>query len=106
MGDCGAFGYIQKANPPYSTAEILDYYTRLGFDAGVSIDHLIVAAIIAMSHALGKSVIAEGVETQKQLAVLRRLGCDEMQGFLLSAALPPDGVGQLVRARSVALSLS
>ncbi|HZZ95009.1 MAG TPA: EAL domain-containing protein [Usitatibacter sp.] len=65
----------------------------------------IVAAIIAMSHALGKSVIAEGVETQKQLAVLRRLGCDEMQGFLLSPALPPDGVGQLVRARSVALTL-
>jgi hypothetical protein len=29
-----------------------------------------------------------------------------MQGFLLSPALPPDGVGQLVRARSVALSLS
>jgi len=66
----------------------------------------IVAAIIAMSHALGKSVIAEGVETQKQLAVLRRLGCDEMQGFLLSPALPPDGVGQLVRARSLALQLS
>ena len=58
------------------------------------------------SHALGKSVIAEGVETQKQLAVLRRLGCDEMQGFLLSAALPPEGVGQLVRARSLALQLS
>jgi hypothetical protein len=47
MGDCGAFGYIQKENPPYTTAEILDYYTRLGFDAGVSIDHLIVAATVA-----------------------------------------------------------
>ena len=41
-----------------------------------------------------------------QLAVLRRLGCDEIQGFILSPALPPDGVGQLVRARSLALSLS
>jgi len=66
----------------------------------------IVAAIIAMSHALGKSVIAEGVETQRQLAVLRRLGCDEIQGFILSPALPAQGVGELVRARSVALSLS
>ena len=66
----------------------------------------IVAAIIAMSHALGKSVIAEGVETQRQLAVLRRLGCDEMQGFLLSPALPAQGLGELVRARAVALSLS
>ncbi|MEC7987184.1 MAG: tRNA-guanine transglycosylase DpdA [Myxococcota bacterium] len=44
MGDCGAFGYINEDIPPYSTTEILDYYTRLGFDFGVSIDHLIVKA--------------------------------------------------------------
>jgi hypothetical protein len=44
MGDCGAFGYIGEKNPPYSTAEILDYYTRLDFDYGVSIDHLCVAS--------------------------------------------------------------
>lgn len=39
MGDCGAFGYIREYEPPYTTAEILDYYTRLDFDYGVSIDH-------------------------------------------------------------------
>jgi hypothetical protein len=44
MGDCGAFGYIMEETPPYTTAEILDYYTRLDFDYGVSIDHLIVKA--------------------------------------------------------------
>jgi hypothetical protein len=44
MGDCGAFGYIQEKNPPYSTVEILDYYSRLDFDLGVSVDHLIVKA--------------------------------------------------------------
>lgn len=44
MGDCGAFGYIMEEIPPYTTAEILDYYTRLDFDYGVSIDHLIVTA--------------------------------------------------------------
>jgi hypothetical protein len=44
MGDCGAFGYIRAEVPPYTTEEILDYYTRLGFDYGVSIDHLIVTA--------------------------------------------------------------
>jgi hypothetical protein len=44
MGDCGAFGYIQKEVPPYTTSEILDYYTRLDFDYGVSIDHLIVTS--------------------------------------------------------------
>ena len=42
MGDCGAFDYIDAHDPPYQTDEILDYYERLGFNIGVSIDHLIV----------------------------------------------------------------
>jgi hypothetical protein len=44
MGDCGAFGYIAEKEPPYTTADVIDYYTRLDFDYGVSVDHLIVAA--------------------------------------------------------------
>jgi queuine/archaeosine tRNA-ribosyltransferase len=44
MGDCGAFDYIMQESPPYTTEDVLDYYTRLGFDYGVSVDHLIVAA--------------------------------------------------------------
>jgi queuine/archaeosine tRNA-ribosyltransferase len=44
MGDCGAFDYIMREKPPYSTEDVLDYYTRLGFDFGVSVDHLIVTA--------------------------------------------------------------
>lgn len=39
MGDCGAFGYINEEVPPFTTSEILEYYTRLDFDYGVSIDH-------------------------------------------------------------------
>jgi Queuine tRNA-ribosyltransferase len=42
MGDCGAFSYIQEDKPPYKTKEIIDYYHQVGFDYGVSIDHLIV----------------------------------------------------------------
>lgn len=42
MGDCGAFSYIKENTPPYQTDEILEYYETLGFDFGVSIDHLIV----------------------------------------------------------------
>jgi hypothetical protein len=42
MGDCGAFSYIQEDKPPYQTKEIVNYYHQLGFDYGVSIDHLIV----------------------------------------------------------------
>ena len=46
MGDCGAFGYIAEKVPPYQTDEILDYYQRMDFDYGVSIDHLIVNGIL------------------------------------------------------------
>ena len=41
MGDCGAFSYRNKTEPPYTTDEILDYYESLNFTYGVSIDHLI-----------------------------------------------------------------
>ena len=44
MGDCGAFDYIMEDEPPYSTEDVIDYYTRLDFDMGVSVDHLIVTA--------------------------------------------------------------
>jgi queuine/archaeosine tRNA-ribosyltransferase len=47
MGDCGAFDYIEAKEPPYTTADVLDYYTRLDFDYGVSVDHLIVPAFEA-----------------------------------------------------------
>jgi len=60
------------------------------FVAGVDSDPdsaAIVIAIIAMAHHLGLSVVAEGVETQSQLALLRRHACDECQGFLFSRPL-------------------
>ena len=48
----------------------------------------IVASIIGLAHALGLSVVAEGVETIEQLAQLRGFDCDRAQGFLFSAAIP------------------
>ncbi len=47
------------------------------------------AATVALGHALGLGVIAEGVETPRQLAHLRGLGCDLVQGHYLGEALPP-----------------
>ncbi|MCG3201041.1 MAG: Regulator of RpoS [Gammaproteobacteria bacterium] len=52
-------------------------------------DGAIVAGIIALAHSLGLSVVAEGVETEKQMRLLRELKCDEVQGFYYSAPLPP-----------------
>ena len=51
-------------------------------------DKEIVAAMIAMGHALGLKVLAEGVENQQQLTILKTLGCDIFQGYLRSRPLP------------------
>jgi EAL domain-containing protein (putative c-di-GMP-specific phosphodiesterase class I) len=50
----------------------------------------LVSAIINMAHSLKLKVVAEGVETEEQLRLLRLLGCDEIQGFLFSKAVPVD----------------
>ena len=57
----------------------------------------IVAAIVAMAHSLGLSVVAEGVETAQQLKLLRTIGCDEYQGFLFSKAVPPGRLAALLQ---------
>jgi predicted signal transduction protein with EAL and GGDEF domain len=51
-------------------------------------DMAIVAAVVAMGRSMHMCVVAEGVETIEQAEVLRELGCDEMQGYLLARAMP------------------
>jgi EAL domain-containing protein (putative c-di-GMP-specific phosphodiesterase class I) len=62
--------------------------------AGSGEDRAIVAAIMALAGSLQLSVVAEGVETGAQLALLREQGCDLAQGYLFAkpqdgAAIPP-----------------
>jgi EAL domain-containing protein (putative c-di-GMP-specific phosphodiesterase class I) len=59
-----------------------------------SSDRIMAEKSIEIGHELGMKVIAEGVETEQQLELLRRVGCDSAQGYLYSRPLPPN---ELVR---------
>ncbi len=59
-------------------------------------DKVLCEAIIVMAHKLGLKVIAEGVETEEQLAFLSEAGCDFAQGFLFSKAVPAAELGAVL----------
>lgn len=65
-------------------------------------DAEIIKAILNMGHTLNRRVVAEGVETDEQLAILRDLKCDEIQGYFLSPPLPAEKITALVRAHAAA----
>jgi EAL domain-containing protein (putative c-di-GMP-specific phosphodiesterase class I) len=54
---------------------------------------IVVKAIIDLAHDLGIIAVAEGIESQNQLDVLRSLGCDLGQGYLISPPLAPEALG-------------
>jgi len=60
-------------------------------------DAAIAAAVVAMARSLGLSVVAEGVEIIEQLSALERLGCNEVQGYLLGRPLPVEAFVEQVR---------
>jgi EAL domain-containing protein (putative c-di-GMP-specific phosphodiesterase class I) len=51
-------------------------------------DLTIVKSMVKLSHGLGKRVLAEGVETKQQLDLLRKIGCDAVQGYYISRPVP------------------
>ncbi|HWM91752.1 MAG TPA: EAL domain-containing protein [Thermoanaerobaculia bacterium] len=71
---------------PIDTLKIDDSFVRLlgTGESGAGIP----ASMITLARGLNVRVVAEGVETNEQLAILRELGCDELQGYLLSPPLP------------------
>ena len=70
----------------------------------------IIRAIIELSHALDLEVVAEGVEQEKQRAILADLNCDKIQGFLLSPAIPAAAIPEFLKRqneeRKVVLTLA
>lgn len=67
-------------------------------------DAMMVKNIIDMTHNFGMQVIAEGVETEQQLALLREYGCMSYQGYLFSKPLPEEAFEALISSSQASLA--
>jgi diguanylate cyclase len=93
-----SLSYLRRL--PIDSLKIDRSFVRgLGHEAD---DDSIVTSVIDLARSLGVSVVAEGVETEDQLAGLRARGCDTMQGFLFAAPGPAEAVAVLMAARIAA----
>jgi diguanylate cyclase (GGDEF)-like protein len=63
-------------------------------------NRVIIKAIIAMGHSLGKKIVAEGIETEEQFDLLKSYGCDEAQGYYFKPPVPENEFAKLL-ARGV-----
>jgi len=70
-------------------------------DRGVRV---ILEAVLSMCRKLGLAVVGEGVETEQQMALLRQLGCTELQGYLLGRAMTAKAVDELLREQPIQLN--
>jgi diguanylate cyclase (GGDEF)-like protein/PAS domain S-box-containing protein len=87
-----SLSYLQRF--PLDTLKIDQSFLR-EIDSAPSAMPL-VKAIVALAHSLMLCVVAEGVENQRQLEALRRVGCDRFQGYLLGEPLPVEPTGRLL----------
>ena len=116
IGESGVFGQLRELGIKLCIDDFgtgyssLSQLQRLRFDVlkidrafVLRIEHpegdTLIASMIAMAHALGMRVVAEGVENQRQMQLLQTLGCDEGQGYFFSRPVPP-GETQPVGARA------
>jgi EAL domain-containing protein (putative c-di-GMP-specific phosphodiesterase class I) len=88
-----SLSYLQRL--PFDTLKIdRSFITELSAGNG-SLE--IVKAILELAHSLRMGVITEGVETEQQLSILRRLDCNLIQGFLFSKPVDADAAAWLYR---------
>ena len=92
----GSLAYLQRF--PFDKLKIDRSFVTHLTGAGAQDERAIVRAIIGMSRALGIATTAEGVETREQLDHLRAEGCDQVQGFFFSPAVPVADVPGLIAA--------
>jgi diguanylate cyclase (GGDEF)-like protein/PAS domain S-box-containing protein len=79
-----SLGYLQKL--PIDTLKIDRCFVA---DLGINSTALpLITGMISLAHSIGKRVVVEGVETQQQLNLLRKMNCDEVQGYFLGRPAP------------------
>ncbi|MFA7249573.1 MAG: EAL domain-containing protein [Dehalococcoidia bacterium] len=86
---------VRLSDFPVRTLKVDKYFVQGITEPGNAL--AIVKAVVDLGHALGLLVIAEGVETEEQLAALRATGCDMVQGFYYAPALPSEECAHFVR---------
>lgn len=91
-----SFGYLRRL--PVDTLKVDRSFVEEA-DADPE-DAAVVGAILAMARVLDLRVVVEGVETRKQRRFLEQLGCDEIQGYLVSRPLVADDAAALLRQQS------
>ena len=96
-------GYSSLAHLRHIPARQLKIDRSFVVDLTASEDaRAVVRAIVQLAHALRMEVVAEGVETEEQLRVLRELGCDVLQGFHIARPMPADAVPAWMSTRESA----
>jgi len=83
MGDCGAFGYVKEKEPPlpfYSVENVSHIYDKLGFDYGVSVDHLVVDYVMVKNAKTGKRIKKEMSKKEKDRRI--KITLDNAEKFL------------------------
>ncbi len=88
-----SLGYLQRF--PFDQLKIdRSFVSNLGDDPA---NAAIIESVTAIAEVLGLSVVAEGVETEADLAAIAELGCDYAQGFLFDRPQPPERAFELLR---------
>jgi len=95
-----SLSYLQRF--PLNTLKVDQSFTRNMMENPDSA--AIAAAVVALGHSLGLTVIAEGVETEAQWARLKEWGCEELQGYLFSRPVPADEFARLLGAGKIPAS--
>lgn len=91
-----SLGYLARL-PAQALKIDLSFISRMLLEPDV---RTLVSTMISLAHSLRLKVVAEGAETEAQANMLRHLGCDELQGYLISRPLPREQMTELLRKNS------